>query len=105
MYKEQFHRIEFGVRIQQETSESFFCEYKDEEGQLNDPKFIYVDSLRQIQLRTFCACKDGEVVVYDTSGTLTYLHAPLIILLPGLYTASGRADCMPSGVSNTGWKQ
>jgi uncharacterized FAD-dependent dehydrogenase len=67
-YKELFQRIEFGVRIQQETAASFFCEYKDNESQLNDPKFIYVDNRRQIQLRTFCACKDGEVISSETSG-------------------------------------
>ncbi len=67
-YKEVFQRVEFGVRIQQETAASFFCEYKDNESQLNDPKFIYVDQRRQIQLRTFCACKDGEVIASETNG-------------------------------------
>lgn len=67
-YKEVFQRVEFGVRIQQETAASFFCEYKDNESQLNDPKFIYVDKRRQIQLRTFCACKDGEVIASETNG-------------------------------------
>jgi hypothetical protein len=87
-YKEVFQRVEFGVRIQQETAASFFCEYKDNESQMNDPKFIYVDQRRQIQLRTFCACKDGEVIASETNG---------------IYSASGRADCVPTGVSNIGF--
>ena len=77
-----FRRLEVGVRIQQPAG-SFVLQ---DHPQL-DPKLIFrVDS--QSEYRTFCCCRDGEVVTITTAN---------------LKTVSGRGDCEVSGLSNIGF--
>lgn len=80
---EIFRRLEVGVRIEQPSGKAFFRSVE----QL-DPKFRFKDLGRDLEWRTFCACRDGETILTDTAG---------------LWTVSGRADCPPTGRSNIGF--
>lgn len=79
----RFHRLEIGVRIQQPAQKAFFRSMT----QL-DPKLRFKDPHRGVEWRTFCACREGEAVLSQTQG---------------LWTVSGRADCPPTGMSNSGF--
>jgi uncharacterized FAD-dependent dehydrogenase len=78
-----FSGFEFGVRIQDEASAPFFAEMRGV-----DPKYRFVHPSKPMEWRTFCCCRNGEIVVSNTNG---------------LFTASGRADCPPTGLSNIGF--
>ncbi|MFI1304994.1 FAD-binding protein [Streptomyces sioyaensis] len=78
-----WRRLEVGFRIEQPAEESFFAGMK----QL-DPKLRLRREDGAVEWRTFCACRQGEAVLTETSG---------------LWTVSGRADCPPSGRSNIGF--
>jgi uncharacterized FAD-dependent dehydrogenase len=77
-----FRRLEMGVRIEQ-PSESFFLK---EHPQL-DPKLIFRTSA-DCEFRTFCCCREGEVVT---------------LVSRGFKTVAGRGDCGPTGISNVGF--
>lgn len=79
----RFHRLEVGLRIQQPAHRAFFRTM----AQL-DPKLRFRDPDQDIEWRTFCACRNAETVTTETQG---------------LWTVSGRADCPPTGHSNTGF--
>ncbi len=66
-----FRRIEFGVRI---VADSNTRDMKQEG--ITDPKYVYETS--EFQSRTFCWCKEGEVVETNNG--------------QGITTYSGRAD-------------
>lgn len=78
-----FRRLEVGFRIEQPAGRAFFREMR----QL-DPKLWLRDSDGIVEWRTFCACRQGEAVLTETSG---------------LWTVSGRSDCPPTGRSNVGF--
>lgn len=87
-----FRRFEFGVRVQTPSTNPVL-QYSEQ----LDPKFRYIipepiTGERGIECRTFCWCREGEVVktVHPSlGGTIT--------------TFSGRADCDDSGFSNFGF--
>lgn len=81
----RFYRVEIGVRIEDDSSSAFF-----DETDLMDPKYRFVKSSRNNprEWRTFCACRNGEVILGNTLGLQTY---------------SGRADGPPTGKSNIGF--
>jgi hypothetical protein len=77
-----FRRLEVGVRIQQPAAKFFLSSHP----QL-DPKLILaIDSGGEY--RTFCCCRNGEVVTISTAN---------------LRTVSGRGNCSESGLSNIGF--
>ena len=76
-----FLRLEIGVRIQQPTPDFFL----NSDSQV-DPKLILKGN-DDFEYRTFCCCRNGEVVTIPTGG---------------LRTVSGRGDCEESGYSNVG---
>ncbi len=78
-----FRRVEVGVRLEQ-ASEEFFLQ----EDQFLDPKLIRTSSDSRYGWRTFCCCRDGEVITTEVRG---------------LVSVSGRADCPPTGRSNVGF--
>jgi uncharacterized protein len=75
----QFRRVEFGIRLEQ-SAETFFLR----NASTLDPKLIAHES-PGIEWRTFCCCRNGEVV--DVSST-------------GICAVAGRSDGEPSGRSN-----
>jgi len=77
-----FCRVEIGVRLEQ-PADRFFLAGEGE----TDPKWICRSADRRCEWRTFCCCKQGEVI--STS-------------FQGIVTVSGRADCPPTGRSNVG---
>ena len=81
--KRVFKRIELGVRISCEVSNPIWNQMKGV-----DPKYMNNLLYKNVQLRTFCCCRDGEVVVSSYNG---------------LHSFSGRADCPSTGRSNTGF--
>lgn len=76
-------RLEVGVRIEQ-PSEVFFLK----DNPLLDPKLIFGSSDSEIEWRTFCCCRDGEVVTTQSDAIRTH---------------SGRGDCPATGRSNIGF--
>jgi uncharacterized FAD-dependent dehydrogenase len=70
-------RTELGVRIEQPTTEFFLRDHPS-----TDPKIILNSP---IAARTFCCCRDGEVIASASRG---------------IVTVSGRADGPPTGLSN-----
>jgi hypothetical protein len=78
-----YRRLEVGVRIEQESDRFFLSETL-----VADPKLIWRNPLRQLEWRTFCCCRNGEIV-------------PVII--EGTVSASGRADVAPTGRSSVGF--
>ncbi|VBB17561.1 FAD-binding protein [Yasminevirus sp. GU-2018] len=108
----RFMRLEYGVRVQGSPDLSIFTETK-----IKDPKYKYesvkcsfdkIDEMKEnccvnipsefikdvtqsspgIEYRTFCCCRNGEVVVTEFNE---------------LETCSGRADCEPTKESNIGF--
>lgn len=77
-----FRRLEFGVRVEAGAGSPLFTRLQGV-----DPKLCFVETDRAIELRTFCTCRDGEVVRGEADGIVAY---------------SGRADGPPSGRSNLG---
>jgi uncharacterized protein len=78
-----FRRLEVGFRIQQPARSAFFAECP----QL-DPKYKLKDRERNLEWRTFCACREGEAVLSETLG---------------MWTVSGRSDCDPTAFTNIGF--
>ncbi|MGL1900897.1 MAG: hypothetical protein OCC49_02085 [Fibrobacterales bacterium] len=79
----KFRRLEVGFRIEQPDTKSFF--YKLDQ---IDPKLKFAQPRKNVEWRTFCACRSGETVLSDTLG---------------FSTVSGRTDCPPTGISNIGF--
>lgn len=79
----QFQRLEVGFRIQQHSDRAFFRGMP----QL-DPKLRVRESDGSVEWRTFCVCRQGETCLTETNG---------------LWTVSGRSDCPPTGLSNSGF--
>ena len=59
-----------------------------QEDQYLDPKLIVTSPDGRYGWRTFCCCRDGEVITTDVRGVVS---------------VSGRADCSPTGRSNVGF--
>lgn len=79
-----FRRYEFGVRIES-PSEIFPLQNNS----ALDPKYIIKDKLNEaIEWRTFCTCRDGEIIKTDFFGLETY---------------SGRSDHNKTNKSNFGF--
>ncbi len=78
-----FRRMEVGVRLEQASGEFFLRQ----DGFL-DPKLILTSPDGRYGWRTFCCCRDGEVITTEVQG---------------LVSVSGRADCPPTGKSNVGF--
>lgn len=78
-----FRRLEVGVRIEQ-PKDSFFLAAHTQV----DPKLIFSDDANGTEYRTFCCCRDGEIVAVEHSG---------------INTLSGRSDIVPTGRSNVGF--
>jgi hypothetical protein len=77
-------RVEIGVRVEQ-PADSFFLRDLEEP----DPKLIWrPDGLDEFEWRTFCCCRNGEVIETDFDGIRSF---------------SGRADVSPTGYSNVGF--
>ena len=81
----RFRRVEIGMRVEQDAGK--FALDASPFAQLLDPKWVCRSPDGKYEWRTFCCCRDGEVV--ETS-------------FDGLTTVSGRADCPPTGRSNFG---
>jgi uncharacterized FAD-dependent dehydrogenase len=79
----RFIRVEVGVRIEQDASDFFLRAHT----QL-DPKLVWRLSADSEEWRTFCCCRDGEVVTTRSGGWTT---------------VSGRADVRKTGRSNVGF--
>lgn len=77
-----FRRLEFGVRVEMPSGA---CLFRQLDGV--DPKLRLLASDGLTELRTFCTCRDGEVVLGETRGLAAF---------------SGRADGPPTGRSNLG---
>lgn len=77
-----FRRYEVGVRIEM-PGDQFFLQHHDK----LDPKLIWKDRDPDIEWRTFCTCRNGEVVGTSFHGLISY---------------SGRSDGPPTAVSNVG---
>jgi hypothetical protein len=75
-----FRRIEVGVRLEQQQGLFFLRESRN-----LDPKFIGDDGRPNVQWRTFCCCRGGEVVE---------------VLSDGILAVSGWSDSEPTGLSN-----
>jgi uncharacterized protein len=79
----KFRRVELGLRIQQ-PSETFFLR----DDPYLDSKYICSIDHADASWRTFCCCRDGEIITTD---------------FRGWRTLSGRADGISSGFSNVGF--
>lgn len=77
-----FRRVEIGVRIEQPTHRFFL-----DRNSATDPKWIRRSHDGRVEWRTFCCCRDGEVLATS---------------FDGIVSVSGRADCPPTGRSNVG---
>jgi uncharacterized protein len=75
-----FQRTELGVRLEASTTHPLFARLPGVDG-----KLVWRDATSEI--RTFCTCRDGEVVLGRAHGMAAY---------------SGRADGPPTGRSNVG---
>jgi uncharacterized FAD-dependent dehydrogenase len=80
---DKFMRLEFGVRIQDIPERKFFTS-----NSLKDPKYIYTDKTNNVEYRTFCCCRRGEIITTNCNG---------------IKTLSGRADCLETNESNVGF--
>jgi hypothetical protein len=80
-----FRRVEVGMRVEQDA-DSFALD-RGPFGDLLDPKWVRESPDGRFEWRTFCCCRDGEVV--ETC-------------FDGLRTVSGRADGPKTGRSNFG---
>lgn len=79
---EQFRRLEFGIRIEQPSQRFFLRDINQV-----DAKLVLPHNNPDIGWRTFCCCRDGEVIT-------TSIH--------GVLSVSGRADVAATGRSNVG---
>lgn len=77
-----FLRAELGVRIELPADAALFATLPGVDGKLR-----FVDRDAQLELRTFCTCRQGEVVLGEQGGIRAW---------------SGRADGPPTGRSNVG---
>ncbi|MFO0662155.1 MAG: FAD-dependent oxidoreductase [Polyangiaceae bacterium] len=77
-----FRRVEIGVRLEDRADASWWSALDG-----LDPKLLFEPQDRAFAFRTFCCCRNGEVV----KSTADSIHS-----------VSGRADCPPSGRSNIG---
>ena len=77
-----FVRVEFGVRVEARADNALFARLPGVDG-----KLVFVDADAGVELRTFCTCRDGEVVLGRADGLVGY---------------SGRADVAPTGRSSVG---
>lgn len=77
-----FLRCEFGVRIETTADHPLFAKLPGVDGKLR-----FVDLEDGLEFRTFCTCRNGEVVLGEAGALCTF---------------SGRADGPPSGRSNLG---
>ena len=78
-----FRRLEVGVRIEQPSGIFFLAQHK----QL-DPKLILKDPQKGLEWRTFCCCRQGEVVAIRHQGVIA---------------VSGRSDVIKTDFSNIGF--
>jgi uncharacterized protein len=78
-----FRRWEYGIRIEQ-SSTSFFLNSFDQ----IDPKLIIPQNDNHPEYRTFCCCRDGEIVATRSNG---------------LFSISGRSNGVPTSKSNVGF--
>jgi len=83
VFPSTFRRLELGVRVEQPADVFFLA--KDP---LLDPKLLIDHESGRYSWRTFCCCRNGEVVATE---------------FDGMTTLSGRADCPPTGRSNVGF--
>jgi uncharacterized protein len=77
-----FLRVEVGVRIEVSSDDALFARLPGVDGKLR-----FVDAARGIEIRTFCTCRKGEIVLGEAAGLRAF---------------SGRADGPPSDRSNVG---
>jgi uncharacterized protein len=77
-----FRRVEFGVRVEAPSGSALFARLPGVDGKLR-----FVEPGVSVEVRTFCTCRDGEVVFCRADG---------------LGAFSGRADGPPTGRSNVG---
>ncbi|MBK9035547.1 MAG: hypothetical protein IPL61_30540 [Myxococcales bacterium] len=77
-----FRRVEFGVRLEAAADSPLFAALPGVDGKLR-----FIDPARAIEIRTFCTCRQGEVLLGAGDGQRGY---------------SGRADGPPTGRSNVG---
>jgi uncharacterized protein len=75
--------VEVGIRIQQESA-SFFLSSRPE----LDPKLTMTNEHGDVEWRTFCCCREGEIVAIKDSG---------------FNVLSGRSDVDPTGFCNVGF--
>lgn len=75
-----FRRVEAGVRLEMRASHPLFAKLPGVDGKL---RLVENDS----EIRTFCTCRDGEVILGEASGLRAF---------------SGRADGLSTGRSNVG---
>lgn len=85
-----FRRIEFGARLVAPSTNDFFSAGMDGHDGNADPKWILHDTETGVEYRTFCYCREGEVV-HTVDGS------------PAMRTCSGRADGPANGMSNVGF--
>lgn len=81
----RFRRVEIGMRVEQDADQ--FALNANLVSGLLDPKWVRRSADGRLEWRTFCCCREGEVVE-TRFGNLT--------------TVSGRADGSPTGRSNFG---
>lgn len=77
-----FRRLEFGVRLEVAAGSVLFRRLRGV-----DAKLRLAEPATGLEFRTFCTCRDGEVVTGTTHG---------------IRAVSGRADGPPTGRSNVG---
>lgn len=78
-----YHRTEFGVRIETNAEEFFL-----EDSEVLDPKLLVNTGVPGVEWRTFCTCRNGEVLETDFDNLVSY---------------SGRSDVDPTQFSNVGF--
>lgn len=78
-----FRRLEAGVRIQQPIGRFFLNGHQE-----LDPKLVLDNEQERFGWRTFCCCRDGQIVAIE--------QADFTVL-------SGRSDVRPTGFSNVGF--
>lgn len=77
-----FQRVEFGVRLETKATHELFASLPGVDG-----KIRFVEHERAVEIRTFCTCRNGEVVLGRSGDFAAY---------------SGRADGAATGRSNVG---
>jgi uncharacterized protein len=79
----EFKRVELGVRFEQSSNHPVYSS-----SCMTDPKFTMYDEAHDVEYRTFCWCRDGEVVLTNCDNVIS---------------CSGRSDCDTTGRSNFGF--